>query len=486
MKLKIKVLLVCLFLLLSITVVGKTINGLPLHIKKLSDNAIRLWVGDYISSTAVSALNTDKGIVVIDTTQCPSLDAKFRKIIAKKFGRNDFIYLINTHEHGDHTSGNYLYSDCEIIAHETCAEGMKRTNADLKRVIGWHKEYIPKLEKQFSEMKEGTDKYKKMRENLTVRKMALKTLEEGFKQKFPTKTFKDRMKLNMGNMTIELYYMGGLHSASDIFVFVPEEGLLFTGDVMADIWLTDTPGCLQSFGGRPGIKRDLPLMLKNWKSLIARKDEIKDYIPGHWNGDLTYKGFVERYNYMQTLLKEVKKANKAGKELEVLFTDLKMKTRFPKLAGTPGFTRDFVHNNNIITIWTEITGAKSASDALAALIKEKGIETAVAKFKKGCKKGSGSKKYYYLEQEFNILGYRYVNKKKYPEAISVFKLNVDMYPESWNAYDSLGEAYLNAGKKELAAKYYKKALGMNPQKTEREKNQQKAQIKILKQLKKGS
>ena len=79
-----------------------------------------------------------------------------------------------------------------------------------------------------------------------------------------------------------------------------------------------------------------------------------------------------------------------------------------------------------------------------------------------------------------------MNQKKYPEAISVFKLNVDMYPESWNAYDSLGEAYLNAGKKELAAKYYKKALGMNPQKTEREKNQQKAQIKILKQLKKGS
>ncbi len=462
MKFKNKIFLVSLFLLLSLYVLGGTINGLPLHIKKLSDNAIRLWVGDYISSTAVSALNTEKGIVVIDTTQCPTLDVQFRKIIAKKFGSNNFIYLINTHEHGDHTSGNSIYSDCEIIAHEKCAEGMQRIQADQQRVIGWYKEYIPKLEKQLSEAKEGTEAYKKIKEDVIVKKMNLKAFESGIKQKRPTRTFKDKMKLNMGNMTIELFYMGGLHSASDIFVFVPEEGLLFTGDVMADVWLTDTPGCLQSFGGRPGIKRDLPLMLKNWKSLINRKEKIKDYIPGHWNGDLTYNGFVARYNYMKTLQKEVKKAVKESKELKALLTDLQMKTRFPELAGTPGFTRDFVHYNNIISIWIEITGAESASNALAEMIEEKGLKTAINKFRDEYKKGSKSKKYYYLEHEFNSLGYRYLNQKKYSEAISVFKLNVKMYPESKNVYDSLGEAYLNDGQKKLALSYYNKVLKMDP------------------------
>ncbi len=296
MKFKKKIYLVSLCLLLSVSVFAQTINGLPLHIKKLSENAIRLWVGDYISSTAVCALNTDKGIVVIDTTQCPELDKQFRKIIAKKFGRNDFVYLINTHEHSDHTTGNFVYSDCKIIAHEKCAEGMKRNQGDRQRIIDWYKEYIPKLEKQLSEAKEESDEYKKIKEDVIVRKMVLKTFESGFELKFPTKTFKDKMIIPMGNMTLELYYLGGLHSASDIFIFVPEEGLLFTGDVMADTWLTDTPGCLQSFGGRPGIKRDLPLMLKNWKSLINRKDDIKNYIPGHWNGELSYDGFVERYN----------------------------------------------------------------------------------------------------------------------------------------------------------------------------------------------
>ncbi len=481
MKFKKKICFVSLCVLLSVGIVAQTINGLPLHVKKLSDNAIRLWVGDYISSTAVCALNTDKGIVVIDTTQCPELDKQFRKIIAKKFGRSDFVYLINTHEHGDHTSGNSVYSDCKIIAHEKCAEGMKRNLGDQQRVIDWFKEFIPKQKKQLVEAKQGTDEYKKLKEDIIVRKMVLKSLESGIKQTLPTQTFKDRMKLDMGNMTLEFYYMGGLHSASDIFIFMPEEGLLFTGDVMADTWLTDTPGCLQSFGGRIGIKRDLPLMLKNWKSLIDRKDEIKYYIPGHWNGELSYKGFVERYNYLITLKKEIKKAAKEGKPLEELLKDLKMNARFPNLDGKPGFTVGFVHNNNIIGIWSEITGAESASNALSGMIEKKGLKEAMAEFKKHC--SSKSNKYYYLEGDFNRLGYRYMNQKKYPEAIAVFKLNVKKYPESWNVYDSLGEAYLNAGKKESAMKCYKKALILNTQKTEGEKKQYKQQKKILNQLK---
>jgi len=485
MKSKNKFFLVTLFLLLSVTLMGGTINGLHLHVKKLSDNAIRLWVGDYISSTAVCALNTDKGIVVIDTTQCPEIDKQFRKIIAKKFGRNDFVILINTHEHGDHTTGNFVYSDCKIIAHEECAKGMQISEKDRQRGIDWMKEYIPKLKKRLDEAKEGSDEYKKLKENIIVRKMALKSIESGLKVKTPTKTFKDKMVIPMGNMTLELYAMGGLHSASDIFIFVPEEKLLFTGDIMADTWLTDTPGCLQSFGGRVGIKRDLPVLLKNWKSLIARKDEIKHYIPGHWNGELSYQGFVDRYKYLITLTKEVKKAHKVGKGLDQVLTDLNMETRFPKLNGTPGFTVGFVHHNNIISLWSEITGAKSASDLLASMIDKKGLKSAIDKFHKGHKKGSKSSKYYYLESDFNRLGYRYMNHKKYQEAIAVFELNVKMNPKSWNVYDSLGEAYLNAGKKEQAMKSYKQAFTLNPQKTENQKKQYQQQIKILNQLKEG-
>lgn len=67
------------------------------------------------------------------------------------------------------------------------------------------------------------------------------------------------------------------------------------------------------------------------------------------------------------------------------------------------------------------------------------------------------------EARLNNLGYALMRQKKMPEAISIFKLNVEFYPEAWNTYDSLGEAYMNNGDKELAIANYKKSLTLNPQ-----------------------
>jgi len=61
------------------------------------------------------------------------------------------------------------------------------------------------------------------------------------------------------------------------------------------------------------------------------------------------------------------------------------------------------------------------------------------------------------------LGYFFLNREQTREAIEVFKFLVELYPESANAYDSLGEAYMTAGKKELAIKNYEKALELNPE-----------------------
>jgi cytochrome c-type biogenesis protein CcmH/NrfG len=49
------------------------------------------------------------------------------------------------------------------------------------------------------------------------------------------------------------------------------------------------------------------------------------------------------------------------------------------------------------------------------------------------------------------------------EAIEIFKLNVEAYPQGFNTYDSLGEAYMVNGDKELAIQNYKKSLELNPQ-----------------------
>jgi tetratricopeptide (TPR) repeat protein len=62
----------------------------------------------------------------------------------------------------------------------------------------------------------------------------------------------------------------------------------------------------------------------------------------------------------------------------------------------------------------------------------------------------------------NQVAYGYLQAWKVKEAIELFKLNVMVYPDSWNTYDSLAEAYLADGNKELAIFYYEKSLELNP------------------------
>lgn len=69
------------------------------------------------------------------------------------------------------------------------------------------------------------------------------------------------------------------------------------------------------------------------------------------------------------------------------------------------------------------------------------------------------------EGRINSLGYELLGQKKYAAAIAVFKLNVELYPQSSNTYDSLGEGYMMNGDKELAIENYKKSLELNPKNT---------------------
>ncbi len=70
--------------------------------------------------------------------------------------------------------------------------------------------------------------------------------------------------------------------------------------------------------------------------------------------------------------------------------------------------------------------------------------------------------YQSIEADINSFGYRLVSLKKMDEAVDMFKLNTELYPNSANAFDSLGEAYANQGNKDEAIKAYEKALSIDP------------------------
>jgi len=66
------------------------------------------------------------------------------------------------------------------------------------------------------------------------------------------------------------------------------------------------------------------------------------------------------------------------------------------------------------------------------------------------------------EARLNDLGYALLQESKLSDAIAIFKLNVELYPQSSNTYDSLGEAYMKNGDKALAISNYAKSLELDP------------------------
>ncbi|MEO6812974.1 MAG: tetratricopeptide repeat protein [Ginsengibacter sp.] len=67
-----------------------------------------------------------------------------------------------------------------------------------------------------------------------------------------------------------------------------------------------------------------------------------------------------------------------------------------------------------------------------------------------------------IENSMNTAGYELMNAKRLNDAIEVFKLNVKLFPDSWNTYDSLGEALALSGDKDGAIADYEKSVSLNP------------------------
>ena len=55
-----------------------------------------------------------------------------------------------------------------------------------------------------------------------------------------------------------------------------------------------------------------------------------------------------------------------------------------------------------------------------------------------------------------------MGSKRIGDAILMFRKNVELHAASWNAYDSLGEAYLKNGDRDLAVKNYEKSVELEP------------------------
>lgn len=111
---------------------------------------------------------------------------------------------------------------------------------------------------------------------------------------------------------------------------------------------------------------------------------------------------------------------------------------------------------------------QSIAEIIEKTIDDKGIAAGVAQYRDLKTKQAAT--YDFAEPELNALGYRLMGRGKTKEAIEVFKLNVEAYPQGFNTYDSLAEAYMNDNQRELAITNFKKSLELNPSNTSASEN----------------
>jgi len=105
-------------------------------------------------------------------------------------------------------------------------------------------------------------------------------------------------------------------------------------------------------------------------------------------------------------------------------------------------------------------GMPGTLDAFRAEIGKQGFDHTPAIYAAMLKANPGFK---LDEAVVNLWGLDLMEKSHLTEGIELLKLNVQVFPGSSNAYDSLGEAYMKAGQKQLAIDNYKKSLELNPE-----------------------
>jgi tetratricopeptide (TPR) repeat protein len=103
---------------------------------------------------------------------------------------------------------------------------------------------------------------------------------------------------------------------------------------------------------------------------------------------------------------------------------------------------------------------QSIARVLGETIEVEGVEAGIRQYRD--LRENYPEVYDFRPRELNRLGYDALGKGEVATAIAVFALNVEVYPDASNTYDSLGEAYMKAGERELAIENYRKSLELNP------------------------
>lgn len=259
-----------------------------------------------VNSNAAVILTND-GVVVVDSHSKPSAAYALYKEI-QGVTRQPIRKVINTHFHWDHWQGNQVYAetspDLEIITSERTKENLTRPDAGNGGISGIEKQLttLPKeIEKLKDDILKATDAEQKarMEANLQQAEAYLEELKH-LKPTFPTRTVAQSMTLQEGGRDIELLLLGRGHTDGDLYIYLPQEKIVATGDALID-WM-------------PFLNDGFP---EDWVQTLTalEKFDFEHIIPGH--GDVRPKEHLTFFRgYLADLIAAVKQAAADGASLD--------------------------------------------------------------------------------------------------------------------------------------------------------------------------
>ncbi len=278
------------------------------ELKKVADGVYAAVAATaYKVNSNAAVIVTNDGVVVVDSHSKPSAArATYQQI--QGVTKNPVRKVVNTHFHWDHWQGNEVYASAgpgvEVIASERTRANLTRPDAGVGGV--------PFIDKQISSLPAEIQKLRdeamrapnaeaKARIDSNV-KQAEAYLDElkRMKPALPTRTVSAMTSLIEGGREIQLHVLGRAHTDGDLFIYLPKEKVVMTGDALID-WM-------------PFLNDGYP---EEWVQTLDALDKL-DFayiIPGH--GEVQPKSHLTFFRgYLTDLIAGVKKAAADGATLD--------------------------------------------------------------------------------------------------------------------------------------------------------------------------
>ena len=271
----------------------------------------------------------DDGVVVVDTNFGSS---STRKVLAalRKITDKPVKYVINTHAHDDHVLGNAVYREAypqaEFIGHAFLREYLPGRGASNRKS---QVENVPRF---------ATGLQEALAKNTNLAGQPITDEERAgygsdarliesylkdaptFADVLPTTVVSDTLILKRGKRTVEVLHLGRGHTAGDLVVHLPQEGIVATGDLV--VFPIPLVGGDQSF-------------VAEWSGTLERVIALnpKMLVPGHGPvmRDTTYAKLMA--DLFASITQQVKAAADAGQSLEEVRKAVNLTEFRQKFAG---------------------------------------------------------------------------------------------------------------------------------------------------------